>query len=114
MMNRIGAWTVVGGLAILGLPLGAEGSNCQMEIGASGMGVALTRHLGADCTEQEREAQAVDATQLLQAFREGMGIDLSGVVVRGDLSLDSLPVGPLRSEERRVGKECRSRWSPYH
>src|SRR2546429_7691053 len=23
-----------------------------------------------------------------------------------------LPV--LRSEERRVGKECRSRWSPYH
>src|SRR3712207_7616818 len=24
-----------------------------------------------------------------------------------------LPVGE-RSEERRVGKECRSRWSPYH
>ena len=22
--------------------------------------------------------------------------------------------GLLRSEERRVGKECRSRWSPYH
>ena len=22
--------------------------------------------------------------------------------------------GELRSEERRVGKECRSRWSPYH
>ena len=21
---------------------------------------------------------------------------------------------PKRSEERRVGKECRSRWSPYH
>src|SRR2546427_7449910 len=21
---------------------------------------------------------------------------------------------PFRSEERRVGKECRSRWSPYH
>ena len=20
----------------------------------------------------------------------------------------------IRSEERRVGKECRSRWSPYH
>src|SRR2546429_8484901 len=30
-----------------------------------------------------------------------------------------MPVGPQtiienRSEERRVGKECRSRWSPYH
>ena len=22
--------------------------------------------------------------------------------------------GGVRSEERRVGKECRSRWSPYH
>jgi len=22
--------------------------------------------------------------------------------------------GDVRSEERRVGKECRSRWSPYH
>src|SRR2546430_2186665 len=24
------------------------------------------------------------------------------------------PFGAGRSEERRVGKECRSRWSPYH
>src|SRR3989454_10031679 len=23
-------------------------------------------------------------------------------------------LGTIRSEERRVGKECRSRWSPYH
>src|ERR1035438_6244872 len=25
-----------------------------------------------------------------------------------------LPFTASRSEERRVGKECRSRWSPYH
>ena len=25
-----------------------------------------------------------------------------------------LAIYRLRSEERRVGKECRSRWSPYH
>ena len=24
------------------------------------------------------------------------------------------PQVQVRSEERRVGKECRSRWSPYH
>ena len=24
------------------------------------------------------------------------------------------PPNSFRSEERRVGKECRSRWSPYH
>src|ERR1043166_4254686 len=26
----------------------------------------------------------------------------------------SFGIQNLRSEERRVGKECRSRWSPYH
>src|SRR2546427_7477215 len=28
--------------------------------------------------------------------------------------LDQQQRHPIRSEERRVGKECRSRWSPYH
>ena len=34
----------------------------------------------------------------------------------GDIAKTVLmPGDPLRrSEERRVGKECRSRWSPYH
>ena len=27
---------------------------------------------------------------------------------------DGIICGLQRSEERRVGKECRSRWSPYH
>ena len=27
---------------------------------------------------------------------------------------DSMKHAHARSEERRVGKECRSRWSPYH
>ena len=30
------------------------------------------------------------------------------------LIVGNLTVGGTRSEERRVGKECRSRWSPYH
>ena len=29
-------------------------------------------------------------------------------------ALKGLPKKTVRSEERRVGKECRSRWSPYH
>ena len=28
--------------------------------------------------------------------------------------LGGIGLGVMRSEERRVGKECRSRWSPYH
>src|ERR1035438_10932318 len=35
-----------------------------------------------------------------------------GSVYISDLA--ELPEDLLRSEERRVGKECRSRWSPYH
>src|SRR3712207_9293267 len=33
-----------------------------------------------------------------------------------DMTTDSLQLflKDIRSEERRVGKECRSRWSPYH
>src|SRR3712207_2860325 len=30
------------------------------------------------------------------------------------LPIKSSTIDGLRSEERRVGKECRSRWSPYH
>ena len=37
--------------------------------------------------------------------------ELESVVIR--LAGDSGD-GMQRSEERRVGKECRSRWSPYH
>ena len=34
-----------------------------------------------------------------------------GRVLAGAVNLDTVAAG---SEERRVGKECRSRWSPYH
>ena len=35
------------------------------------------------------------------------------LAVCGDI-MSHLPQTNDRSEERRVGKECRSRWSPYH
>ena len=44
--------------------------------------------------------------------------DLEASMISGLFSggLYLLPIftGAYRSEERRVGKECRSRWSPYH
>ena len=44
---------------------------------------------------------------------------LAGLKDLGDVVLFDIARGiphgkALRSEERRVGKECRSRWSPYH
>src|SRR3989449_11048853 len=44
----------------------------------------------------------IDLTQLIAAER-GQAVDIAGF----ERALE-------RSEERRVGKECRSRWSPYH
>src|SRR3712207_8846929 len=46
---------------------------------------------------------------VLKAFAEAEGI-------HNTVFHDSFPVADTakRSEERRVGKECRSRWSPYH
>jgi len=60
---------------------------------------------------------AVDARDLVKTYKGGVE------AVRG-ISLQ-IPAGSVfgllgpngagkRSEERRVGKECRSRWSPYH
>src|SRR3712207_2060963 len=42
------------------------------------------------------------------AEAQNSAVEPVAVVLLGDF------VGGVRSEERRVGKECRSRWSPYH
>ena len=39
---------------------------------------------------------------------------VSFTLVSCDDDMDIQQSYPFRSEERRVGKECRSRWSPYH
>jgi len=35
-------------------------------------------------------------------------------IIGASVYFDNTSVGTTRSEERRVGKECRSRWSPDH
>src|SRR2546430_15300243 len=70
-----------------------------------------------------RRSQPVDS---LSGARENLAIgdiemDIATRTVRRSGELVELTVVEydlleklLRSEERRVGKECRSRWSPYH
>src|SRR3989441_4194050 len=62
------------------------------------------------------EAEALDALLLKDDARvfadEGFKAALRvGEIQPGDRADDGIE---NRSEERRVGKECRSRWSPYH
>ena len=49
-------------------------------------------------------ATAKEAADYLNAQIDGESVSFGG----------SMTLSQMRSEERRVGKECRSRWSPYH
>ena len=55
------------------------------------------------------------AAEFCKFLEQAEGVKRSAFV---DTSLKILPLlylkASMRSEERRVGKECRSRWSPYH
>src|SRR5256886_15562947 len=61
----------------------------------------------------ERGDQVDHLDPRLEYLRLGLEVDeLGRLAVNGP----ALRIGwnRIRSEERRVGKECRSRWSPYH
>ena len=69
---------------------------------------------GSDWTEPTlhppvRELQ--DPQELRRgSLRRGTREEVLGI----NMTAFTLNVPEVRSEERRVGKECRSRWSPYH
>ena len=57
-----------------------------------------------------------DTTIADRVYIEPLTLEFASRIIykeRPDAVLGSLG-GQTRSEERRVGKECRSRWSPYH
>src|SRR2546430_15429186 len=76
--------------------------------------------------QQVLERLVLQEIQMQRANRAGVKVSdetvnaaLQDVAKRNGMTLSQLPdalakQGEDRSEERRVGKECRSRWSPYH
>src|SRR5439155_1985460 len=58
------------------------------------------------CTQQPPPMNAVPKAKPLRAARR------PAVSSAAPAAVNSVPVFTSRSEERRVGKECRSRWSP--
>src|SRR3712207_8321598 len=59
-------------------------------------------HLGDDLVDPRGREGGVGLGSVLPSLLNALGVWTHGVVL------------VERSEERRVGKECRSRWSPYH
>ena len=80
--------------------------------------VLTQRGEGANRAQRLEEITYKAETRTHTNFQEFDRV-LGGGVVAGSLVLIGGDPGIgkstlLRSEERRVGKECRSRWSPYH
>ena len=67
-------------------------AGCLVDEAAPGAQGLFKVHLNTACTKAEREAHAVEASTLLTALNRGQTVDLDGVVIRGDLVLDTLPV----------------------
>ena len=55
--------------------------------------------------EEDTENLLLEAARQMDEIREALGGEAEGTGTSAE---------EVRSEERRVGKECRSRWSPYH
>ena len=70
---------------------------------------AAAREAGRDPAEVQLCAACKTRTAETVAASAALPID-----VFGENHVQELCANFDRSEERRVGKECRSRWSPYH
>ena len=67
-------------------------AGCLLDDAASGAQGRFKIHLSASCTQAERDAHAVKASAVQAALTRGQSVDLDGVVIHGDLALESLPV----------------------
>ena len=52
----------------------------------------------------------LDSTDIVEIISSSVKLKKTGRNFKGNCPFHN----EKRSEERRVGKECRSRWSPYH
>src|SRR3546814_4472571 len=90
-------------------------TRCALVTGVQTCALPIYASVGAGYVEQS------GAQSVIRVPGNATGeADLSGIIVafRAGTPVRIADVADVRSEERRVGKECvrtcRSRWSPYH
>ena len=88
-LAHAGRWCVLTLLCLVPEPVIA---GCLIDTTAPGAQGIYKLHLSASCTRAERESHAVKASLLLEALKRGETVDLDGIVIRGDLALETLPV----------------------
>src|SRR2546430_10601586 len=93
-------WKVENGIRLTGMP-GFKGQLTEKQIWQATM---LVKNADKITEPVKKELLAGNSTPMSMAM-DDMG---------GTPAKEAKPTKENRSEERRVGKECRSRWSPYH
>src|SRR2546426_10553118 len=94
-------------------------------LGANGAGKTTTLRMLAtilEPTDGTARVAGYDVVEESQKVRANVGFLSTATALYGRLTAQEMVeyfgrlhgLDEVRSEERRVGKECRSRWSPYH
>jgi len=105
-LSHVGLWCLATSVYFFPVPLSA---GCLISDAAPGTQGRFKVHLDAACTPAEREAHAVDADALLTALKRGETVDLNGVLIRGDVVLDTLPVVTAPpADAAGLARRCRS------
>src|SRR2546422_3949863 len=119
MLRFLGMLTIVGLAFVWGIYVGREGPDSVLHKAKqlSAQVLATTSSLERNLTLRSSLVNAKE--RLVQAKAElldkNYGKAATGLgEARQALKKAMGAAGEERSEERRVGKECRSRWSPYH
>ena len=97
----------------------AESNNCRRKILLNYFGEEYTEDNCCSCdncvhpkTQFDGQEEMLLVLDLIQSLRENFKAEHLANILAGESN--SIIKSYNRSEERRVGKECRSRWSPYH
>ena len=106
-------------VALVGERIREHGIDCDLRWGFCEL-ANTPAHFAAFQGEQEHlaalgyahETRLVGPQDMSQVV--GSAVYAGGLVDMGSAIIRQGTVRATRSEERRVGKECRSRWSPYH
>ena len=87
--------------------------------GASASDVIISDHEITYPSIRKPDILVILSQEAFDKYKVDLDDDMLLLVDTDTVKLDAENKGtiyqiPFRSEERRVGKECRSRWSPYH
>ena len=82
-----------------------------IDIGGSHIAIGVVNSNGIIVEKIEKRLTQKEKTNIQKSIEEYIIKNVTEFIKKYKIELVGIAA---RSEERRVGKECRSRWSPYH